>query len=59
MFGKVLGATDVEGQVSQILITQNLLETNIKEAEIEKNKNAKLYKTLGTSAGLALAIILI
>lgn len=57
--GKVLGTTDVEGQINQIILAEELIENKIKEAEIEKAKNAKLYRVLGTSAGLTLAIILI
>ena len=57
--GKVLGTTDVEGQINQIILAEELIENKIKEAEIEKAKNAKLYRMLGTSAGLTLAIILI
>ena len=57
--GKMLGNTDIEGQVSQIELTENFLIKEIKEAEEEKRKNTKLYKTLGVTAGLALAVILI
>ena len=53
------GQTDVEGQISQIEITQSFLEKQIKLAEQEKNKNEKLYKTLGTTCGLAIVILLI
>ena len=35
---KLLGQTDVGGQVSQIEITQNFLETQIKEARSRKSK---------------------
>lgn len=55
---KLLGQTDSEGQISQIEITQNFLEAQIKEAREEKNKNEKLYSRLGTTIGLAIAIIL-
>ncbi len=55
---KLLGQTDVEGQISQIEITQKFLETQIKEAEEEKHKNEKLYSKLGTTIGLAIVIIL-
>lgn len=55
---KLLGQTDSEGQISQIEITQNFLETQIKQAEEEKRKNEKLYSKLGTTIGLALVIIL-
>lgn len=56
---KLLGVTDVEGQISQIEVTENFLEKQIKEAEEEKQKNEKLYKRLGTTIGLAIVIILI
>ncbi len=57
--GKMLGKTDVEGQVSQIEITNSFLNNQIEKAEKEKNKNTKLYKTLGIISGLAIIIILI
>ncbi len=59
MLSKMLGKTDVEGQVSQIDITLNFLDKQILEAEEEKAKNEKMYKKLGTVMGLALVIILI
>ena len=54
---KLLGQIDAEGQTSQIEITQNFLEKQIKEAEEEKNKNVKLYSRLGTTIGLAIVLI--
>ncbi len=55
---KLLGQTDVEGQISQIEITEEFLEGQIKEAEEERKKNEKLYTRLGTVLGLAIVIIL-
>lgn len=55
---KLLGQTDVEGQVSQIEITQKFLETQLEEAQKEKEKNEKLYSKLGTTIGLVIVIIL-
>ena len=55
---KLLGQTDVEGQLSQIEITQKFLESQLKEAQEERNKNEKLYRRLGTTIGLAIVIIL-
>ncbi len=55
---KLLGQTDVEGQISQIDITQKFLEEQIKEASEQKQKNEKLYSKLGTTIGLAIVIIL-
>ena len=55
---KLLGQTDIEGQTSQIEITQAFLETQIQEAEEEKQKNEKLYSRLGIIIGLTIVIIL-
>lgn len=55
---KLLGQTDMEGQISQIEITEKFLDTQIKEAEEEKRKNEKLYTRLGTIMGLAMVIVL-
>lgn len=57
--GRCCGKTDVEGQISEIRLTSDFIETQIKKAEEECKKNEKLYQTLGTIAGLAIAIILI
>lgn len=59
MFGKLLGKTDIEGQVSEILLTQNLIEKQIEKAEYEKLKNSKLYKSMGVICGLGICIILV
>lgn len=56
---KMLGKTDIDGQVSEIRLTNKFLDVQIKDAENEKLKNEKLYKTLGATVGLALVIILI
>lgn len=57
--GKLLGKTDVDGQVSNLEIASTFIDTQIEKAEVEKQKNSKLYKTLGVVSGLAIIIILI
>lgn len=57
--GKLLGKTDIDGQVSNLDITSNFIDNQIEKAEAEKQKNSKLYKTLGVVTGLAIIIILI
>ena len=59
MFGKMLGKTDVKGQVNEIDLCISLIERQLKKAETEKEKNTKLYKTMGIILGLGICIILI
>ena len=56
--GKLLGQTDVEGQVSEIEVIENFLNMQIEKAEEEKKKNQKMYKTLGVTIGLIFVIVL-
>lgn len=57
--GNMLGKTDSEGQVNQIEELKELLGMQIQKADKDKQKNEKLYKTLGMTVGLAIVIILI
>lgn len=55
----LLGTTDLEGQVNNIDLINEIIDKQIEQARTEKNKNEKLYKTLGAGIGLAISIILI
>ena len=44
---------------NEIKLVNNFLDTQIKTAEDEKNKNEKLYRTLGIVAGMTITILLI
>ncbi len=57
--GRLLGQTDVDGQISEIEVTQSFLETQLIKAEEEKKRNQKMYKTLGAVVGLTFVVILI
>lgn len=57
--GKLLGKTDLEGQISQIEQTENFLDIQIEKAEIKRQKNEKMYKSMGMIVGAGLVIILI
>lgn len=59
MFGKLLGKTDIKGQIGQIELTSKLIEKQIEKAEIEKNKNLKVYKSMGIISGIGICIILV
>ena len=57
--GKMLGKTDAEGQISEIKLVGDLLDTQIELAEADRRKNEKMYRTLGGIIGLTLVIIFI
>lgn len=57
--GKLLGRTDIEGQISQIELVSSFLEKQLNDAVESKNKNEKMYKKLGIIVGLVLVIVLI
>lgn len=57
--GKLLGKTDIDGQISQIELTSRFLDEQIEKAEKERTKSEKMYRTLGMVIGLAIVIILI
>lgn len=59
MLGKTLGKTDKEGQISEIELVSQFLNKQILVAEEIRNKNEKMYKTLGVTIGLTLVIIFI
>lgn len=56
--GRMLGKTDLNGQISEIKLVNDFLDTQIDEAKLEKDKNAKMYKTLGIVVGMTIVIIL-
>lgn len=58
-FGKMLGKTDKDGQLSRIELTKTFIEMQIEKAKLEEQKNSRLYKTLGAIVGLAFVIILV
>ena len=56
---KLLGKTDLEGQVNQIEMTSEFLDKQIRKAESLRGKSEKMYRTLGMIMGMAIVIILI
>ena len=55
---KLLGKTDVTGQLNHIELTTDFLEGQIKKAEQQRDKSEKMYRTLGMLIGMAIVIIL-
>lgn len=56
---KLLGKTDLQGQLNQIEMTSDFLDKQIRKAENKKDKSEKMYRTLGMIIGMAIVIILI
>ena len=57
-FGKMLGNSDLEGQIKNIRLTLCQLKLQEQKAEEYKKKNEAMYKALGVLGGLAIVIIL-
>lgn len=57
--GKILGKTNSRDQDKNMTFVINQLENHYNEADEEKSKNTKLYRTLGFLIGLGVVIILI
>ena len=57
--GKLLGTTDISGQLNQLSLVNCFLDEQIKEATDSKNKNSTMYRKLGIIVGLAVTIVLI
>ena len=58
-FGKMLGNSDLEGQIKNIEFVLHQLSLQEKKAEETKRKNETLYKTLGFLGGIAVVLVLI
>lgn len=57
-FGKMLGSSDLEGQVKNIRLTVNQLRMQEEKAEQARIKNEGMYRSLGILGGLAVVIVL-
>ncbi|MBR2744355.1 MAG: stage III sporulation protein AB [Clostridia bacterium] len=57
--GKLLGSTNMQGQLEQLHLVNDFLDEQIKEAVESKKKNETMYKKLGVIVGLAVVIVLI
>lgn len=57
--GRLIGKTDIEGQISEINLLKSLIIAQTDKAKIERAKNEKMYKTLGGIIGMAIVIIIV
>ncbi len=58
-FGKMLGSTDLDGQIKNIRLTMEALRMQEKKAEESRIKNETMYKSLGILGGIAVVIVLL
>lgn len=57
--GKILGKTNNDDQEKNLKFIIKQIQSIKEEARIEKNKNVKLYRTLGVLIGISIIIIMI
>ena len=58
-FGKLLGTTDIEGQLNHIELYKNLFNNALYNSEKEYKNKGKLYRLLGFFCGAVLSIMFI
>jgi stage III sporulation protein AB len=58
-FGKLLGNTDIEGQLKNIRLTLGQLALQENKAEESRKKNENMYRSLGMLGGIAVVIVLL
>ncbi len=57
-FGRMLGNSDLDGQLNNIKLMSSQLKLQEAKAEEMKRKNERIYRSLGVLSGLAITIIL-
>ncbi len=57
-FGRMLGNSDLEGQLNNIKLVSSQLKLQELKSEEMKQKNEKMYRSLGVLSGLAITIML-
>jgi len=58
-FGKMLGNTDLDGQIKNIRFTLEQLGMQEQKAEESRRKNENMYRSLGMLGGFAVVIVLL
>ena len=58
-FGRLLGSTDVEGQLSHINMYKGIFTTERDEFQKDCKTKSKLYRVLGFFVGAVLALLII
>ncbi len=58
-FGKMLGSSDLEGQLKNIRLTLGQLKMQEEKAEESRSRNENMYRSLGILGGIAVVIVLL
>lgn len=58
-FGRLLGSTDIDGQIGNIRLTIGQLKLQEEKAEESREKNESMYRSLGILGGLAVVTLLL
>lgn len=58
-FGEKLGVTDLQGQISNCELYINLFSERLQGAKDNENKNVRLYRVLGFSAGCTVTLVVL
>jgi stage III sporulation protein AB len=58
-FGRILGSTDKDGQISNIRHLMSQLKLQEQKAEEMRKKNETMYRKLGLLGGIAIVIVLL
>lgn len=57
--GKILGSTDIQGQLDSLSLNKAYIKVLLENAEAERKERGRLYRCLGVTAGLFIAVIMI
>lgn len=58
-FGKILGSTDLDGQIKNIRLALSQLKLQENKAEESRVKNESMYRSLGILGGIAVVVVLL
>lgn len=58
-FGKILGSSDLEGQIKNIRLSLGQLKLQEEKAEESRGRNENMYRSLGILGGIAVVIVLL
>ena len=58
-FGKGLGVSDLEGQLSHLELNIEMVKLRLEESRENKKRKGRLYQMLGFSLGAAVALLLV